>query len=776
MADFPTVGELNPQFMFTTEAIQSFQQSQRTGDTDIITHQTMALEKLQGQLRWSEVTLNAMVVEIVTPVGGAPALGTTSESKEKFNRWQVRAYIPALRLPPPTNFQKGELSPEDRAKLDMQHIFTAVNEELPLPKLGQIIRVQYPNKKIDNRRGICLGIVSTAASTENYSDPTSGKQAMAGGNVSKQTPQARSKWPSIPTLNKAYQTAMKNSPEKYNAEIIYGGFDHWYGKRNKNGVFIPKAVSKKGHTQKPFRKKVTGFIVHDPDSKYHTRVGKRKAYGSTPHSAGIPARSEELRFLSQPSFKDVTFWMSRSGIAMQPHLSIEFNLPHATAFNSRTIGMELHVWPVVWGNDRQKKQWRRVKDLVKRGYVVVAAAGGYTDKLKWTEDDAKTMMLHGELVPTDEKLTNDQLTKKHTDDLNQSLFILPKGTTIGWASGKNPIYILPSLKQCEGTFQLINAINKVTDDRLLKIPMEFPGSVAEDNPKGWKWNRVGPNKASKVIAQGLLAYPVKYQQDYAAFLKAAEVFLDRSIILTDPKHHNTIEKHLHAKAKKLGAAQGPPPKAPKKPKKKTQTPASWAEYMGSLKGWKKSLEAYTKKKAAWSKPYKAALKLEGHFDELSEASYNAWWRKNIASDGTGTPIPWVKGITAHARLHHGDGDMIEYYCAGRAKGFSPRKAFHAMVYALVTTRRKVTSRPNKSMWENGAKLESVGGKKLKDVDLDSYTLSATEMRKLIDEEWPKILKKRGYDSTMISDATTPLDSKPIDPKVVVVSAPEKDLA
>jgi len=181
MAEFPTVGKLNPQFMFTTEAIQNFQQSQRTGTTDIITHQSMALEKLQNQVRWSEIILNAMVVEIVTPVGNAPATGTTSESEDpsKFNRWQVRAYIPALRLPPPSNFQEGTLSPVDRAKLDMQHIFTAVSEDLPLPKLGQIIRVQYPNKKIDNRRGICLGIVSTATSTENYSDPTGGEQAFA---------------------------------------------------------------------------------------------------------------------------------------------------------------------------------------------------------------------------------------------------------------------------------------------------------------------------------------------------------------------------------------------------------------------------------------------------------------------------------------------------------------------------------------------------------------------------------------------------------------------
>ena len=773
MADFPTVGELNPEFMFTTTSNQSFQQSHRTDDTDIISHQTMAIEKIQKYMTYSELVLKAMVVEIVTPVGGDPATGTTSESKETFNRWQVRAYIPAFRLPAPTNFQKGELSPEDRAKLDMQHIFTAVSEELPLPKLGQIIRVQYPNKKIDNRRGICLGIVSTTATTV-PSDSQSGKQAMADGNVSKQTPKAQSKWPSIPTLNKAYKTAMKNSPGKYNAEIIYGGFDHWYGKHNKNGVFIPKAVSKRGNTQKPFRKKVTGFIVHDPDSKYHTRVGKRKAYGSTPHSAGIPARSEELRFLSQPSFKDVTFWMSRSGIVMQPHLSIEFNLPHATAFNNRTIGMEVHVWPVVWGPRRQKEQWKRVKDLVKRGYVVVAAAGGNTDKLKWTEDDAKTMMLHGELVPKDEKLSYEQLVKKHTDDLNQSLFILPKGTRVGWASGKNPIYVLPSLKQCEGTFQLINAINKVTDDRLLNIPLEFPGSVVKDNSKGWKWNRVGPYKMSEVM-DVYKDDEKRYKADYAKFIKTAEAFLDRSIILTDPKHHNTIEKQLHAKAKKLGAAQGPPPKAPKKPKGKSKIAAEMLQYFVDKEYHKKAMAAHTKKKAAWSKKYEKAKSKEKAFDEGSEASYNAWWRKNIASDGRATPIPWVKGITAHARLHHGDGDMIEYYCAGRAKGFSPRKAFHAMVYALVTTRHKVTSRPNKSMWENGAKLESAGGKKLKDVDLDSYTLSATEMRKLIDEEWPKILKKRGFDSTMISDATTPLDSKPIDPKVVVVSAPEKDL-
>jgi len=771
MAEFPTVGKLNPQFMFTTEAIQNFQQSQRTGTTDIITHQSMALEKLQNQVRWSEIILNAMVVEIVTPVGNAPATGTTSESEDpsKFNRWQVRAYIPALRLPPPSNFQEGTLSPVDRAKLDMQHIFTAVSEDLPLPKLGQIIRVQYPNKKIDNRRGICLGIVSTATSTENYSDPTGGEQAFAGAPPYQVTPQGPTRWPSISNLNTKYKP-------QGGGKIIYGGFDHKDAYRGN-----PRAKDKKRNRVYPFRKKVTGFVVHDPDTRYPTRKGK----GKWKKKQEISAYSEELKWLSAKTFKNVTFWMSRSGIVMQPHESIEYKLPHCGAdFNTHTIGMEIHVWPVIYGSAKQKANWKYVKDLVKRGYVVIAAESKYSLMLKWTEDDAKALIFDQNLPPLADKpgADYDLALKNFVDELNQSLILLPKGTKVGWYPHKHkPIYILPSLKQCEGTFQLINAVNTATDPKLLEIPLKFPGSLVLSNSptktkQQWKWNRVGPNHGEAMAA--FEADKDRYESDYKKFVEAAIVYLGHDTSLTDPKYHNALENLLNAKA-----AQeydfGPLPKPPKKPAKKNPN----STYKKDLVGYKKALKANDKKKKAWikqkslaSKKYATAIKKEKAFDVGSAESFYSWWRANIEASGNGKEV-LLNGISAHARWHHADGDMIEYYCAGRTKGLSPKQAFRAMAHALTkTVKGKITWKPNKEMASEGGKLKSVGGKKLGDMDLDAYTLTNDEIKKLTTEDWPKVLKDRGYDVPIKVSATTPLEPKPGAPKVTVVSVPDKALA
>jgi hypothetical protein len=61
----------------------------------------------------------------------------------------------------------------------------------------------------------------------------------------------------------------------------------------------------------------------------------------------------------------------------------------------------------------------------------------------------------------------------------------------------------------------------------------------------------------------------------------------------------------------------------------------------------------------------------------------------------GEPVPTVKGgaafkwsrkglrgIMAHARVHHADGLPLEYYCIQRAKGMSRNKAFYSVIGAL----------------------------------------------------------------------------------------------
>ena len=37
---------------------------------------------------------------------------------------------------------------------------------------------------------------------------------------------------------------------------------------------------------------------------------------------------------------------------------------------------------------------------------------------------------------------------------------------------------------------------------------------------------------------------------------------------------------------------------------------------------------------------------------------------------------------AHARVHHGDGLPLEYYCIQRAKGMERKKAFYSVIGAL----------------------------------------------------------------------------------------------
>ena len=63
--------------------------------------------------------------------------------------------------------------------------------------------------------------------------------------------------------------------------------------------------------------------------------------------------------------------------------------------------------------------------------------------------------------------------------------------------------------------------------------------------------------------------------------------------------------------------------------------------------------------------------------------------------GFGEPVPTVKegdaykwsrqglrGVMAHARVHHADGLALEYYCIQRSKGMERKKAFYSMAGAL----------------------------------------------------------------------------------------------
>ena len=53
----------------------------------------------------------------------------------------------------------------------------------------------------------------------------------------------------------------------------------------------------------------------------------------------------------------------------------------------------------------------------------------------------------------------------------------------------------------------------------------------------------------------------------------------------------------------------------------------------------------------------------------------AWWSKSA-------PAEAKFGIVAHHRWNHGDGMFGEFYCLGRAKGFSSEKAYYASVGAV----------------------------------------------------------------------------------------------